>query len=130
MINREKLEKMLCKELDKIENEITNRGGMTEGMLNSLHKITDTIKNLYKIEALSNDGYSGMRRPRDDWRYYDDGSSYDDDYSGRRHYVRGHYSRDDAKNSMIERLENLMHNANTEKDRETIRETISTLKNM
>lgn len=41
-----------------------------------------------------------------------------------------YYSRDDAKNSMIERLEAVMNSATSERDRETIRNTINTLKSM
>lgn len=53
------------------------------GTLETAHMITDTIKNIEKIEALEADEYSE-----------DDGMSYRGGYSGARHWVRGHYSRD------------------------------------
>lgn len=136
-----KYEDMLCRELDKIEMEVGKSGGMTSGILDALHKITDTIKNLKKIEMLGEGGAShnsyGRYYSRDgEWRAngsYDGGdsyNSYDDGYSGRMHYVRGHYSRDEAKDSMISRLEALMTNASSDRDKQTIRETISTLRSM
>lgn len=143
MITPEKMkryEDMLCRELDKLEMDINKKGEMNEMSLNAMHKITDTIKNLHKIEALeggqsgrrySGDGYweaQGMydrgRRSHDMMPMSETGDSYE------RHWVTGHYSRDDSKSLMIERLENLMRSANTEKDRDTIRDTIATLKNM
>lgn len=137
-------EETLHKELDKIKEDVISKHGMTEMSLNALNKIIDTFYKFYKMDK--KDDYSG-RGYSCDGRYweaqgsYADGmgrnyehmqsnTSYDDGgYSGR-HYVRGHYSRDDSKSLMIERLENLMHSANTEKDRDTIRDTIATLKNM
>lgn len=135
MLNHDKMKKledMLCKEIDKIEAEIANRGGMTESLLNGLQKITDTIKNLYKIEMLADGEYSGRRYSGNDRMWTAQGSYGDDSYgdSYGRHWVRGHYSRDDAKNSMIERLEAMMNSATSERDRETIRNTINTLKSM
>ncbi len=43
-----KLEKVMCKELE----EIAKAGGLTSGTLEKAHLLTDTIKNLYKIECL------------------------------------------------------------------------------
>ena len=150
MLNHEKMKKyedMLCRELDKIEMEIDKSGGMTSGVLDAMHKITDTIKNLKKIEMLGEGGSShnsyGRYYSRDgEWTAngsYNNGDSYgsyggsygdDNGYSGRMHYVRGHYSRDEAKDSMISRLEALMTNASSDRDKQTIRETISTLRSM
>lgn len=138
MLNHEKMKKyedMLCRELDKIEMEIDKSGGITSGMLEAMHKITDTIKNLKKIEKLGSADYSGRRMysGHDDGGYWEAQGSYDNDSYGDsygRHWVRGHYSRDDAKNSMIERLEAVMNSATSERDRETIRNTINTLKSM
>ena len=86
------LRDMLCKELD----EITRKGELGAGDLDIVHKLTDTIKNIDKIEMLEDDGYSQRRYSQaGDWEAdmrgtYGKGSSY-----ARRgtHYVRGHYSR-------------------------------------
>lgn len=112
---------------------------MTSGMLDADYKI---IGSLYKLNKMKNEGGSshnsyGRYYSRDgEWRAngsYDNSDSYgsyDDGYSSRMHYVRGHYSRDEAKNSMIERLETMMNSATSERDKETIRNTINTLKSM
>ena len=42
----EELDKMLCKELDAFAKE------KSESKLETLHKLTDTLKNLHKIEML------------------------------------------------------------------------------
>ena len=77
----EKIKKMLCKELD----EYAMKQKLTGGDLDMIWKLTDTVKNLDKIEMLEDDGgYSEARGGRG--RSYMHGSSYDDDimYSERR----------------------------------------------
>lgn len=92
----EKLKKMLCKELD----EHAMKGKLTMADVEAVHKLTDTVKNLGKIEALEESlGYSeargGSGRGRI-WAAYDGVSSYDDDmaYSERR--GRGRNARRDS----------------------------------
>ena len=57
----EKIKKMLCKELD----EYAMKGKISGSDLDMIWKLTDTVKNLDKIEMLedgeSYDGYSEMR---------------------------------------------------------------------
>lgn len=110
------LKDMLCEELD----EIGKKGEMSAGDLETVHKLTDTIKNIDKITMLEENGYSRDEDySRDgDWSAnmrgnYGRGSSY-----ARRgqHYVRGHYSRDDGRDSLIERMEDIMRGADS-KDR-------------
>lgn len=129
------LKEKLCKELD----EIARKPEMGAGDLEIIHKLTDTIKNLDKIEMLEDGGYSQAR-------YRDGGSSYNrgSSYANRgKHYVRGHYSRDgysmegrgnrggysrhDAKEAMMEQMEMLMEQAGSEREREAIRRCISQL---
>jgi hypothetical protein len=78
----EKIKKMLCKELE----EYAEMGKMkSTSDLDMIWKLTDTVKNLDKIEMLEDDGgYSEARGMRG--RSYMGGSSYDDDmmYSERR----------------------------------------------
>ena len=83
----EKIKKMLCKELD----EYAMKQKLTGGDLDMIWKLTDTVKNLDKIEMLeeeSEGGYSEARGGRGRGRssYAMGGSSYDDDmmYSERR----------------------------------------------
>nr|DAH33129.1 MAG TPA: hypothetical protein [Caudoviricetes sp.] len=91
------LKEMLCKELD----EIAKKGEMSAGDLETVHKLTDTVKNIEKIMYIDDNGYS----MDGDWRvsgtYARDGMRMDDrgmSYANRgRHYVRGHYSRGDGR---------------------------------
>ena len=58
------LRNMLCEELD----ELARKGDLGAGDLDIAHKLTDTIKNIDKIEMLEDDGYSQRRYSRDgDW---------------------------------------------------------------
>jgi hypothetical protein len=97
----EKIKKMLCKELE----EYAEMGKMkSTSDLDMIWKLTDTVKNLDKIEMLEDDGgYSEARGMRG--RSYMHGSSYDDEmmYSERRGRGRnakrdrmGRYSSDDG----------------------------------
>lgn len=97
-----KLKKMMCRELD----EISNKGDMSAGDLEAVHKLTDTIKNIDKIMYLEGDNeYSCGRYPDMDYG----------DYSNARrgqHYVRGHYSYNDAKMQVKETIKDMMHDSN------------------
>lgn len=116
------LRDMLCSELD----EIAHKGEMSAGDLETVHKLTDTIKNIDKIEMLESDGYSrsdgGVWTARGN---YGRGSSY-----ARRgtHYVRGHYSRDDGRDAMLRRVQEMMDDAD-DSDREIISRCYDALKN-
>ena len=146
-------------------------GKVSAGDLEYIHKLTDTIKNIDKIEVLEGSGYSeesnwmadgrmygtsyddgmsyargrGRNAKRDSMgRYSRDGGSYDDDMSYERgsSYARGRggnrggmsnrrggYSRADAKEEMIEKLEDMMHDAETPKEREAIKRCIMQIEN-
>ena len=137
----EKIKKMLCKELD--EYAMKSRISGTD--LDMIWKLTDTVKNLDKIEMLEDDGgYSEARGGRG--RSYMHGSSYDDDmmYSerrGRGRYAKRdsmgryssddyseeridrRYSRDDAKDHMMNKLGEMMTSAD-EEQREILKDAI------
>lgn len=49
------LRNMLCDELD----ELARKGELGAGDLEIAHKLTDTIKNIDKIEMMESEGYSG-----------------------------------------------------------------------
>lgn len=84
----EKLENKLWKELD----EIADKPDLSAGDLQTAHVLTDTIKNIKKICALDEGGYSKDGEWAADMRgTYGHGSSY---ANRGEHYVRGHYSRD------------------------------------
>ncbi len=141
----EDIKEMLCKELDGF----AKKGEISSTSLDMIHKLTDSIKNIDKIEMLEGSGYSEARYSRDGgWEArgsygrggsYDGGSSYEggSSYANRRgtHYVRGHYSRDggysrdDAKQEMMENLEEMMGSAESEKAREAIKRCMEQIRN-
>lgn len=103
------LKDKLCAELD----EIAAKPNMSTGDLETVHKLTDTIKNIDKIMKLEDEsGYSraGGWETRGTYGYpYDErGSSY---MRRGEHYVRGHYSRDDARQHMITELQDMLRTA-------------------
>ena len=107
------LRDMLCKELE----EITRKGELGAGDLDIVHKLTDTIKNIDKIEAMEEDGYSSRR------------DEYDMRGRGRRgtHYVRGHYSRDGGIDDMKRQLQEMLDNADDESIRRAIQRCMDTI---
>ena len=119
----EKIKKMLCKELD----EYAMKGKISGSDLDMIWKLTDTVKNLDKIEMLedgnSYDGYSEMREypyiggssyargrgrcaKRDSMGRYS--SDMDDDYSER---MDRRYSMDDAKDHLMSKIGEAMEGA-------------------
>ena len=127
------LKKKLCRELD----EIARKGEMGAGDLELAHKLTDTIKNLDKIEMLEDGGYSQAG----DWEADMRGTyGRDSSYRGRKRDSmgrysregrggRGGYSRHDAKEAMMEQMEMLMDQAGSEREREAIRRCMGQLEN-
>ena len=113
-----KIKEMLMKELKEYEK----KEKLSAGDLETIHKLTDTVKNIDKIEMLEGgEGYSedGMSY---DGSSYDDGSSY-----ARRRDSMGRYSRDGGKEDMSEKLREMMGDAKNEKEREAIRRCMSEL---
>lgn len=155
------LKDLLCAELEDYAEKGKKSGKMSMGDLESIHKLTDTVKNILKIDMLedesgysedgaymgegriygtSYDGYDcgtsyargrGRYAKRDSMgRYSSRGMSYDDDMSyarGRRGGNRG-YSRDDGKAYMMERLEDMMEDAEKPAEKEALRRCMDALK--
>ena len=144
----EKIKKMLCKELD----EYAMKGKISGSDLDMIWKLTDTVKNLDKIEMLEDDGGYSEERGGMRGRSYMHGSSYDDDmmYSerrGRGRYAKRdsmgryssdmgssyddysearmdrRYSRDDAKDHMMNKLGEMMTSAD-EEQREILKDAM------
>lgn len=129
MKHMEKLKKMLCKELD----EIAEKGELGSGSLEIVHKLTDTIKNIDKIEMLDEDaqserGSSYRRSYGGDW----EANGTYDRYSGRRGRGRdGRYvSRAEARDDMMSMLEEARMSAGDEREKEVIDRAMSSLRNM
>ena len=126
-----KIKKMLCKELE----EYGDKKSLSSADVEMIHKLTDTVKNLDKIEMLEgDDGYSetypyymggssyargrgrnarrdGMGRYSSEGGSYESGSSYDD-YSEESSYRGGKgYSRNDAKDHLMDKIGEAMRDA-------------------
>lgn len=126
MESMHKLKDLICRELD----EFARKDELETWELETIHKLTDTIKNIDKIMMLEDEdgGYSQNRGyPYGKDIMYDDGSSY---ARRGRHYVRGHYSRDDGRDRMMHHLEGMMAEAGNEREREAISRCIDQLRGM
>ena len=100
------LKDLLCAELEDYAEKGKKSGKMSMGDLESIHKLTDTVKNILKIDMLEEDGgYSEDGHYMGEGRIY--GTSYESGYSerggssyarGRGRYAKrdsmGRYSRD------------------------------------
>ena len=148
------LKDLLCAELEDYAEKGKKSGKMSMGDLESVHKLTDTIKNIMKIDVLKEDaGYSEDGHYMGEGRIY--GTSYDDgmhreggySYARGRRYarrdsmgrysrdggmpyrggMRGGYSRDDAKAMMVERIEDMMEMAETPAQKEALKRCMQAL---
>ena len=167
------LKDLLCAELEDYAEKGKKSGKMSMGDLESIHKLTDTVKNILKIDTLTEElGYSEDGHYMGEGRIY--GASYDDgmggNYSRRggssyargRHNARrdsrgrysrddgmggssyarggrggnqgggnysreGGYSRDEAKDYMMDQIEQMMEDAETPKQREALQNCMKAL---
>ncbi len=122
-----KIKERLWQELE----ELARKEDINAGDLEMLHKLTDTVKNIDKICMLEegDKGYSSRYYP--DMRYsrdsgYDRGSSYT---NRGEHYVRGHYSREEGRDSIMYRLGEMMEEAN-DHEREVLRNCMKKLREL
>jgi hypothetical protein len=143
MKHLEELKETIKRELEKFAKQ----GDVSVNTLEKIHKLSDTYKNLCKIEMLeeesemggNSEARGGMGRGRSSYEM--GGSSYDDDmmYSERRGRGRnakrdsmgrysseggsyeGGYSRHDAKDWMMSQLGEMMEDADP-KEREALKE--------
>ena len=152
------LKDLLCAELEDYAEKGNKSGKMSMGDLDSIHKLTDTVKNILKIDMLEEEsGYSEDGHYMGEGRIY--GTSYDDEmrrgggYSyarGRGRYakrdsmgrysrddgymrrdvrgMRDGYSRDDGKAYMMEQLEDMMEDAEKPAEKEALRRCMEALK--
>ena len=152
------LKDLLCAELEDYAEKGKKSGKMSMGDLDSIHKLTDTVKNILKIDMLEDEsGYSEDGAYMGEGRIY--GTSYDDGmrrgggYSyarGRGRYakrdsmgrysrddgymrrdgrgMRDGYSRDEGKAYMMEQLEYMMDDAEKPAEKEALRRCMEALK--
>ena len=148
------LKDLLCAELEEYAEKGKKSGKMSAADLDGIHKLTDTVKNILKINMLEEEGgYSQDGHYMGEGRIY--GTSYDDGSSyrrGRGRYAKrdsmgrysraggysedgmwrnngrtgmgngyhGGYSRDGAKEHLMERIDEMMEEAETPKQREAL----------
>ena len=154
----EDLKDLLCAELEDYAEKGKKSGKMSMGDLDSIHKLTDTVKNILKIDMLEGEtGYSEDGAYMGEGRIY--GTTYDDGmrrgvgYSyarGRGRYakrdsigrysrddgymrrdgrcMRDGYSREDGKAYMMEQLEDMMEDADKPAEKEALRRCMEALK--
>ena len=154
----EDLKDLLCAELEDYAEKSKKSGKMSMGDLDSIHKLTDTVKNILKIDMLEGEtGYSEDGAYMGEGRIY--GTSYDDGmrrgvgYSyarGRGRYakrdgmgryggddgymrrdvrgMRDGYSREDGKAYMMDQLEDMMEEAEKPAEKEALRRCMEALK--
>lgn len=128
----EDLRMLLTRELD----EIAMKGEMSAGDLETVHKLTDTIKNIDKICYMEENGYSMDGGWRAEGNYSRGGrmNSYGDYDSGNsyaRHYVRGHYSRgySEAKEDLMKSMKVMMEDASiNDSDKRSIERAMNALR--
>lgn len=122
------LKDKLCEELE----EIARKPDMGPGDLELIHKLTDTIKNIGKIEMLEEEGGYSQEDGRDDGygrgMSYARGRGYDRGGRNTRRDSRGRYSRDDGRSAMMKHLEAALDSA-SDQDRETIKRFMRQLEN-
>ena len=164
------LKDLLCAELEEYAEKGKKSGKMSAADLDGIHKLTDTVKNILKINMLEEEsGYSEDGHYMGEGRIY--GTSYDDgmggNYSrrggssyarGRRNarrdsrgrysreggmggssYARGGnqgggnysreggYSRDEAKDYMMEQIEEMMEMAEKPAEKEALKRCMQAL---
>lgn len=140
----EQLKQMLTKELE----EIASKGKMTAGELDTVDKLTHSLKSLETIMAMgeySNEGgsYGGSygRSYGGSYNSYEGGMSNEGSYGRGRggnsrggsyggSYARnrGGRSRGYSRDNMMEELQELMEDAETEQEREAIRRCIEQMR--
>lgn len=125
------LKDKLCEELDEITREIVRKSDLNDKELETIHKLTDTIKNIDKIHMLDENGYSGAGELEakghfgDEYvRHHDGGSSYT---RSRKRDNMGRYSRKDGKEHMISKLEDMMDETDNDRVKSAIRKCINEL---
>ena len=149
------LKDLLCAELEDYAEKGKKSGKMSMCDLDSIHKLTDTVKNILKIDMLEEEtGYSEDGAYMGEGRIYgtsydgyDRGASYargrgryakrdsmgrysrDDGYMRRDgRGMRDGYSRDEGKAYMMEQLEDMMEDAEKPSEKEALRRCMEALK--
>lgn len=134
------LKEMLCEELEKIARE----GELTAGSLETVDKLTHSIKSIATIMAMEDSDYSyedGNMGGGSMNRSYRGGSYRGGSYAQRRDsrgrysregrsrnsYARRGYSRDEETGKMVEKLEKMMEQTQDQNVKQAIEQAIDTI---
>lgn len=128
-----------CKELDNI----ADNGGINSGNFETVRGLASTLKDLYKIKMLEGSERS-QGQGQSQGGSYSNGNSYS--MSGQ-HYVRGHYSRDGggysqgnysndagsysnrySRSGLMEHLESMMNEAQSDQEKAAIKRCMEELR--
>lgn len=125
------LKEMLCDELESI----VEKGELTAGSLDTVDKLTHSIKSIATIMAM--EGYDNSYDYGGNMNGSYRGGSYAQNrdsrgrYSRRGSYARGGrrggYSRDEETDKMVEKLEKMMEKATDHNVRQAIQQAIETI---
>lgn len=129
------LKEMLCDELE----QIANKGELTAGSLDTIDKLTHSIKSIATVMAMEDadysydDGMGNMNPYRGSYR----GGSYAQRrdsrgrYSRRGSYARGGrrvgYSRDEETDKMVMKLEKMMNETSDQNAKQAIEQAINAI---
>ncbi len=125
----------LMEELKDQARDLSKKGRMGAGDLDTISKLTKSIDRLCEIIESDDSGYSQAGTWRADMEgEYGRGASYRRDSRGR--YARDSYARDGysstgySRSSMVDHLEEMMGEASTEREREALRKCMETMRHM
>ena len=113
------LKDMLCRELE----EITRKKELTAGSLDTVDKLTHSIKSIETIIAMNEAGNGQSNYYPHMGQSYADGSM--SNRRGQRRDSMGRYSRDEARHGMVSDLYELMQDAPDEQTRRKFQRFIS-----
>jgi hypothetical protein len=124
------LKDMLCEELE----QIAEKGELTAGSLDTIDKLTHSIKSIATIMAMEGSDYSydyggNMGGSYRDGNYArrDSRGRYSRRGSYARNGMRGGYSRDDEMDKMVAKLEKMMDEASDQNVKHAIEQAINAI---
>lgn len=121
------MEDAFCKQIETELEKISKMPALNDATLNNLHKLTDTKKNLLKIDKLEMEMNGGMMEGNsyrgNSYGYYGNSNGYMPQNNGWDNSYRNNmgYSRTDA----YSHLEAAMRDARNDQEREEIRQLMS-----
>jgi hypothetical protein len=118
---------IFCKQIETELEKISKLPTLTDATLNNLHKLTDTKKNLLKIEKLEMEMGEGMDNGYSNRNMPTRGGSYDNMSNRYPHMpiYGGSYDYGYSRNDAYSHLEAAMRDARNEQEREEIRQLMA-----